>query len=75
MDINTKQQNLRLELAASIISFKERLLSFAQYNLEEMDDETKSHLFGMIHHSGLCHTPDELLAFTKDGAWQEKHDG
>lgn len=73
--LNTRQMNLRFELAATIISFRERLLSFAQYNLEELDDDTKATLMGMINLSGLNQTPEELLDFTKNDTYRETSDG
>ena len=61
--MNTKQQNQRFELANCIVSFRERLLSFAQYNIEEMDDETKKVLFDLIHSNTLNHAEDSLVAW------------
>lgn len=63
---NTKQQSQRFELANYIVSFRERLLSFAQYNMEEMDEETKKVLYSLIHSNILNQSEDTLVAWTED---------
>ena len=64
-ELDTRQMNLRFELAASITSFKERLLNLAQYNMEEMDPAARTHLLDLIHNEDLQVKTDALLSVTK----------
>jgi hypothetical protein len=64
-ELTEKQQSLRIELSSAIISFKERLLSVAQYNLEEMDENMKWELFKILHNEDLNRASNTLLEFTR----------
>ena len=64
--LTPRQQSLRFELSAAIMSFRERLVSLAQYNIEDMDDLTKHELFTLLHHDALRRVPDSLMSFTQE---------
>lgn len=64
----TEAQRTQIELAKTIVSFKETLLSFAHYNNEEMDTDTRKVLMGLIHMDALKNAENDLMAFTKKDA-------
>lgn len=64
-ELTARQEGLRMEVSASIISFKERLLNIAQYNIDEIDDDTKSEIFRLLNTEELNRVSDTLLSFTK----------
>ena len=62
-ELTEKQQTLRLEFAAAIISFRERLVSIAQYNLEEMDDRLRDEIFDIIQMEELAEAEKRFLHY------------
>lgn len=53
-ELTEKQQSLRLEFSAAIISFRERLVSIAQYNLEEIDEVLRQEIFSIINNEEIA---------------------
>ncbi len=64
-ELSLKQESIRMEASSAIISFRERLLSIAQYNIDEMDDVAKSEIFRLLNTEELNRVSDTLLSFTK----------
>ena len=59
-------QRTQIELAKTITSFKETLLSFAHYNNEDMNEDTRRVLTNLFLMDALKNAEDDLTAFMKE---------